>query len=651
MNGASGKLNVFALFHLNLAFSSIEEEQRPDVVARCYWPLLNLPPAIGAPIAIEATGYTLECIAAIDRNWIAELRRLISQGAVEFIGSGFAQIIGPLVPADVNDANLALGHSVYERLLGVRPSIALVNEQAYSAGLVPLYLGAGYRALLMDWDNVAAHHPEWDRELRFHPQRARGVDGSEIALLWTHTMAFQKLQRLAHGDIEHTDYFAFIESQRGRDPRLLPLYSNDAEIFDFRPKRFHTEDALQTGEWQVIAEAWGRLARSPRTQFVKPSEALAFTDNAAANQLLELQTAAYPVPVKKQKKYNITRWAVSGRDDLAINATCHRIYRGLAARNVSDPSAWRELCYLWSSDFRTHITQDRWKRYRDRLATAEGVYGLPQQPLPEPVAAPAVIGERKWVEIETPALSAVLNRRRGLAIHEIRARDDTGPAMLGSLLHGHFDAIDLQFDWYTGNCAFEAPSVSKITDLEWTTPRIYGDEETADAIVETEIATPLGPIFKRLRFAAHEVRVDFDLVFAWKEWGRGSLRLGHFLLNPAAFDSERLAYSTHNGGHRAETFPLAGQTVDHGKPVSFLVSASTGLGMTEGAVEIGDDRRSFRIAVDQAVAPLIGLMHHERVGDSLFSRFALSALELDDTRKPEPTSAPRHFRFSLSLSS
>ena len=60
------KLNVFALFHLNLAFSSIEEEQRGEVIARCYWPLLRLPGAIKAPIAIEATGYTLESIAAID---------------------------------------------------------------------------------------------------------------------------------------------------------------------------------------------------------------------------------------------------------------------------------------------------------------------------------------------------------------------------------------------------------------------------------------------------------------------------------------------------------------------------------------------------------------------------------------------------------
>jgi len=52
-------LHLFALFHLNLAFSSIEEEQRGDVIKRCYWPLLELAKSHG-PIGIEATGFTLE---------------------------------------------------------------------------------------------------------------------------------------------------------------------------------------------------------------------------------------------------------------------------------------------------------------------------------------------------------------------------------------------------------------------------------------------------------------------------------------------------------------------------------------------------------------------------------------------------------------
>ena len=268
------KLDVFALFHLNLAFSSIEEEQRPQVIERCYWPLLRLPDTIGAPIAIEATGYTLEAIEQLDLQWIRELRRLVAAGKIEFVGSGYAQIIGPLVPARVNAANLRIGRVAYERLIGARPRIALINEQAYAAGLVPLYLEQGYDAVLMDWDNVASHHPEWDGEVRYHPQHVEGA-GAEICLLWTHTMAFQKLQRYAHGDIELSDYLGFVASQAGSAPRLLPLYSNDAEIFDFRPGRYHTEEALAGGEWARIAAAWRALTHMPDVCFVTPSQALA----------------------------------------------------------------------------------------------------------------------------------------------------------------------------------------------------------------------------------------------------------------------------------------------------------------------------------------------------------------------------------------
>ena len=70
----SGTLRLFALFHLNLAFSSIEEEQRGDVIARCYWPLAASCAKHG-PIGIEATGFTLEEIAARDPAWIAKPAR------------------------------------------------------------------------------------------------------------------------------------------------------------------------------------------------------------------------------------------------------------------------------------------------------------------------------------------------------------------------------------------------------------------------------------------------------------------------------------------------------------------------------------------------------------------------------------------------
>jgi hypothetical protein len=99
---------------------------------------------------------------------------------------------------------------------------------------------------------------------------------------------------------------------------------------------------------------------------------------------------------------------------------------------------------------------------------------------------------------------------------------------------------------------------------------------------------------------------------------------------------------------------LAGRTIDHGAPVSFLVSSSHGLGMTEGWAEIGDDKTRLRVEVDRCAAPLLGMLTHRpaRRADGsagLFCQLQLSAMELDDTRKPSNyRDGPRRFRFSIS---
>ena len=652
-NAAQATLHLFALFHLNLAFSSIEEEQRGDVIKRCYWPLLELAKAHG-PIGIEATGFTLEEIDAHDPAWCREAKRLIAEGRVELIGSGYAQIIGPLVPAPVTEANLRLGNEVYGRLLGQRPKLALVNEQAYSAGLVGLYLDAGYRAILMDWDNPAAHHPEWPADTRYRAQRARGADGREIELLWTNTVAFQKLQRLAHGDIALSDYVGYVAGQRSTEPRMLCLYASDAEIFDFRPGRYRTEEALDGGEWARIGEAFAALSDIDALRLMAPGDALDVAP--AKHPALRLESAACPVPVKKQRKYNLSRWAVTGRDDLGVNAACERIYRGLVRANAG-ASAWKELCYLWSSDFRTHITEARWTAFCAQLAKAEGKWADGGPPsvarsaratlgtlsLPRPASG----GGTRYIDIETPTLKARLDRRRGLAIESLHFADDARP-VVGGLPHGHFDDIALQADWYTGDCVFEAPGEHKVTDLEWCEPEITKTAD-GDVIVTAQIETPKGAVLKSLRFQAGKPKVDFDLTFDWESFDRGSLRLGHITLLPEAFDWDGLFLTTHNGGKDCETFPLKGQSVDHGAPVSFLVSSSHGIGMTEGWAELGDVATRIRVEVDRETTPLLGLLTHKRSGGSLFCQLILSALELDETRKPAPyLKGPRQFCFSLS---
>lgn len=641
-------LNLFALFHLNLAFSSIEEDQRAIVVRDCYRPLLAL--AEQHPIGIEATAYTLEAIRRCDPAWLDALAALIRDGKVEFIGSGYAQAIGPLLPAEVVAANLRLGNQAYRDMLGVSPKLALVNEQAYAGGLVGHYLDAGYEALLLDWDNVANFHPDWLAAYRYAPQRALGNDGREIGLIWTNTVAFQKLQRLAHDDITLADYLAFLAAQRGtadeKTDRTLCLYASDAEIFGFRPGRYRTEDSNQGAqEWGRIAEALAGVARMEDARLVLPSQTLT-VQNPSARHLLRLETAAYPVPVKKQRKYNLTRWAVTGRDDIGINAACQRIYTALKEKQ-GDDADWRELCRLWASDFRTHITETRWQRFTRDLAVLEAKTGTtPLRAFP-PLAGEPV--EDRHLVIATPTIRAELDRRRGLAIRRAAFAPDFTP-LIGGIAHGHFDDIALQADWYTGDSVFEAPGEHKITDLDWAVTRIARQADGTVA-VQGEIATALGPIRKLMTFHADKPQIDFDLEFEWQRWERGTLRLAHVTLLGEAFDEDSLSCAAHNGGRAPDRFALKDQTVEHGAPVSFLVSASCGLGMTEGWLELADAHHRIEVLVDRQTAPLIGLINHRRSGGKLFCQALLSALELDDTRKPAAyREGPRRFRFSIKAS-
>ncbi len=644
-----GALTGYALFHLNMMFSSIEESERPHVIARCYDPLLDLAET-GLKIAVEATGLTLEIIDALRPDWTARLKRLIREGRAEFVGSGYAQAIGPLMPHQAVAKNLSLGRGVYRRLLGVTPRLALINEQAWSGGLVPLYRAAGYDAVVMDWDDPAAHHPEWNRHWRYHPQKAQGADGSAIGLLWSNTIAFQKLQRLAHGDIALEDYADFVLGHRGPVDRVLALYTNDAECFGYRPPRFGTEDPVSDGEWGAVRAALQTLIGRGVT-LAHPSEALDAAQGANAGNLLRLEAATNPVPVKKQPKYNITRWASSGRDDLAVNTACHRLCRDLVAREAPD-AEWRDLLRLWSSDFRTHITPARWKAFRAELDGRIAALNDDAPPLPFALndqRPPLPIVERgeRLIYVETEHLRVAFDMRRGLAVTAMGRANER--ALIGGLQHGEMDDIALSADWYTGNFVFEGPGEPKVTDLERCAPQIALDEESGRVTLTAVHETPLGRVTKTVTVPPDAARIEIAQTFDWPAWGKGSLRLGHVTLKPDAFDTARLAYRTHNGGADEEIFPLDGRTVDLGHAVSFLISCRAGIGMTEGRLQLDDGANAVRLEADLASAALIGLVEHRVIHGQTFCRMMLSALEMDETRRPDTPSPPRTLRYAIAL--
>lgn len=640
---------AYAVFHLNLAFSALATEQRATVIERCYTPLLELVESHHIPIGIEMSSWTLAQIQQTNAAWVDRFRALLAQGACELIGSGLIQMIGPLAPVAVNRANLALGCEDYQRLLGRRPRLALVNEMAYSAGLVDLYHEAGFEALIVDRDNAQLVHRG---QLPEHgPWYVQGVGGALLPLLWSDSILFQKLQRWVHRDISSSDYRDYLAGRLAKQPHALPLYCSDAEIFGFRPKRYSYEnDAAPPGEWDRLAFLCTDMVAAFGMQWCLPSQALSVAEDVTAAPVYTLQSAAQPVPVKKQPKYNVSRWAITGQSDLHLNTLCYRAAALLAAQAQPDAALLRELCLLWSSDLRTHILRKRLSEGKTRLAIllhqlkGDPVFAL-QGAFPKVQALGvdqldrvgvirALDPEHFLLTLRTPHMLLTLNLRRGLSIDRLAFAEHDFQPLIGTLPHGYFSCITLGADFFSGHIVIEPRGGRRITDLNTARPQFFV-EETAHGrflIVQVGAKTELGPIIKRYRLDLQASRLE--LAFLFPEWPipDGTMRLGHFTLLPEAFQGP-LWVETHQGGFAPERFALD-EGFDHSQNLSSIISCSGGFGATTGSIAIGDAHKGLEVQWDPGQAALFPMMRHTPQPPGHLTRIIFSLAEWDETRKP-----------------
>lgn len=629
------------MFHLNLCYSSIGVERRPEVVASCYWPLLRLCDALpGLVLALEASAHTLELVEAIDPSWTARLSELVAEGRIELVGAGDTQLIGPLVPSPVNRWNQQLGQELYEELVGVRPEVALVNEMAWSQGMVEHYLDAGYGAVLMEWNNPRLQHPEWDNELRYGPVRTAGPSGREIDVLWIDTTAFQKFQRVVCEEIDVDEYRAWIRGHRGSSRRILFLYANDAEIFDFRPGRFDTEPRPpEQSEWRRIEEVL-RGVMEDGLQFTTPGAAL--RSRQRERTLVRLSSAADPIPVKKQPKYNVTRWALSGRDDVGINAACFARARELEARG-GGRAEWRQLCRQWGSDQRTHLTEGRWGLLQQSLAdvrTSAGTGPWPADGHKALGAAPEVERSGRRLIARTEKLDLTLNTRRGLSIEAACFASLGGRPVLGTLEHGYFDHIHWTADFYSGHTVAELPGERRVADLQPVEP--VQSERDGALVFSATIPTPLGALGKELVLEDERLTLVTDFS-AWEGRPCGSVRTQILTLHPDLV-AEGLEIECCNGG-LPERFRVE-PGCDQGRGNSPFISAAAAFGATEGRLVLHTARGALELAWDQTAAAALPLLTCVEVDGRWLTRLAFSLSEVDDTHRD---GAQLPDRFALTL--
>ena len=617
------------IFCMNLMFSALSEEERVVVLDRCMEPLLKLGED-GFTFAIQMSGLSLEQLAKLRPKQLDRLKELIDKPNCEFIGNGYSQIIQPLAPWEVNLKNQELGMECYEDMLGLKPKIAIINEMAFSASSSRSFTEVGYNGLVMEWNNPYKSYPEWNASLKYFPQTIDLGQGNEADLVWGDTILTQTFQRYVHGEIELNEYMVGL-SKYGNQKGALCLYSSDAEVFDFRPRRYGNEGHRE-GEWLRIRKLLESI-QLETAGLTLPSNVVEDFRSDVPNPL-QLESYWQPITVKKQDKYNINRWALTGRDDFALNTKCYRL-ASLFKDGSPDHDDWRKLCFLWSSDLRTHIEENRWLYAHGILAELEfkwlkkSAKSIENSNLTKENKF-LNFNKERFVELETSNQILKLDLKKGLSLREWSVN---GNSVLGTVPHGTFEDISLAADYYSCHSVIEPQGEHKITDLVNIEPWI--DDEHDDFIyVGMQLKKP-DYLFKK-KYSINRKINEFSVeqTIEIPDRRKSLIRSSHFTILPGFWDQSSFCYKTALGGEKLEVFSFGNKAIDHTQNLNQLVSTRHGLGVTDGEIHIGDAKNSIIFKHEPSEAALVPHLQYLPQKNGLYLlRLIYSAQELDETFK------------------
>jgi len=621
-------INLYSLFHLNSSFSSIETNDLPKIVDKCYWPLLNLIDRENLCLNIEGTGSTLKDIYKIDKLWISKLKELLKNKKCEFIGSGHRQIISPLIPYDMNLFNIRKGDLIYKDLINVKPKIAYVNEQTYSKSLINIYKKNLYKALIIDWNNSYSANPNWKNHMQYYPQIAIDDYNNSIDIIWNNSINFQKFQKFIYGEINKKEFLKELKRIKNKN-YSFSLYGSDAEIFDYRPKRFFYEQKDSLQEWKKIGNIFNELENNNFYKLIKISEILKSVKKNQFKKKEKITNSKNPIIVKKQSKYNPTRWALTGKDDLKINTFCWNLYEKI--KNKKKSKKWETLCRLWSSDLRTHVTETKWKKLSKELNKIKFKKKITNYSYDKCKSRYLLNENSNDLIINSKNLFLVLNKKKGLTIKEFIDKKINDKNIFGTIPQGFYNHIDYDVDFFSGHFTHEYEN-KKDTDINYNFTKFLIKETNKSIIISSKKKD------KRVNFKK-SIEIDFlknqlNFLIDFKKIRPSVLRIFHITINPKIFLRKNLFYATKNGGKKLEYFSLNNNgDFNHGDRVNNIVSAKNCLGATDGKIIIGDKIKYLEINLDRSFSAIMPMIQYKKIKNNYLLRIFFSASETDDTYK------------------
>lgn len=625
------KKKAYLLFHLNLFFSSIEKKNRLIVIKNCYYPILNIPKLFKIPVNLEASANTLLEIEKLDKDFIVSLKNLISKNLVNLIGSGYNQIISPIIPEEINDQNLKIGNKYYKKIFGLKPKIALINEMAFSKDLIPIYIKNGYKSVIIDIDNISNIR---QKEINQKLKKPFTYKGKNLDIIFASSFLFQEFQNCVYGDVSIKSYQKNIDNLKKNFYSILPIYSGDAEIFNNRVKRFKAERIKTHDEWKRVYKILNLLISENNLEFILLNQ------NREYNTLknIVITDGANPIIVKKQPKYNISRWAVSGKSSQKINTLCYKFLKNkiLLIPKMGKFSFYKTMIDLWSSDYRTHITKKKWSNFLKKINFINNQ--IKQHKIKDTnnfnktkdIKSIFYSNEKNFLNIKTKNINLILNIRRGLAIEHLSFESQKFKNFIGTLHRDEINSIYDGFDYYSGNTTHEIISdLNKFSDLKKVKPHIFENEKEIKIV--SNQSNEISYIKKIINIKKDKEEIIINTIYKTKKKVLGSLKINNItFLN---IDDKRISYQCKNGG-KADYEYLLDEFFDHTLPPSKFVSLNNGLGCTDSKIRFKIGKNIINFEWDNSENYVMPCIQYKKVKNKKLLRLFFSNQEYDDTSFP-----------------
>tara|TARA_B100000787_G_scaffold37549_1_gene26442 strand:+ start:305 stop:2233 length:1929 start_codon:yes stop_codon:yes gene_type:complete len=637
------KKNSFLFFHFNLFFSSVDKSSRKLIIKNCYYPILNIAEIYNIPINIEASARTLLEIQKIDKEFIKLLNKLIRVRKIYFVGSGFNQIIAPLVPFEVTCKNLQIGNHYYKKILGKRPETALINEMAFSKDIAEIYLNLGYKNIIIDYDNLNS-----STKKNVIPNYCYlGSNNKKLNIIYASSFLFQQFQSCIYGDVSISKYLDLIKRYQKSININLPIYSGDAEVFNFRAGRFFSERKKIHNEWLRVYKLLDNILEKTQIRFCLIDN---LSGNNNGNKMYNANPEA-PITVKKQPKYNISRWSVTGRCDQKINTDCYKILQNkkIIIKKIGSKKFYENLLDLWSSDYRTHITNKRWIEYKKKIIFMLNFIKKKVRPKKNNIFHKVIDSkeiyfdsEKTLLHINTLKIKIVLNVRRGLSIDTLAYKSQKFQPIIGTIHRHKTKSIYEGADFYSGNMTHEILSpMLKITDLNNVLPKIYENKDSIKIYSNQNLK--YGKLIKTIEIKKKSETVIIDINYKSNKKNIGSLRLNNIsFLN---INKKKIKYICNNGGKINSSYQLKDYFDQSVAPTKF-VSIRNGLGCTDSKLSFMLDNKRINFQWDNAANYVLPAIQYKKINNQKILRVFFCNQEYDETSYPIKSS--HNFKLKIS---